>query len=115
MKALIFDFDGLIVDTETPIYEAWRSCYEEHGEALSLEEYVVELTELCRRFAGVHAAGEIRAVADAIVAVHRPAEITQHDLVLPDHLEHVTDARTLAVHATVPLTVPASRGHRSRW
>jgi HAD superfamily hydrolase (TIGR01509 family) len=40
MKALIFDFDGLIVDTETPIFEAWRACYEEHDEALSLEEYV---------------------------------------------------------------------------
>ncbi len=40
MKALIFDFDGLIVDTETPIYEAWRRCYEEHGQELCLEEYV---------------------------------------------------------------------------
>ena len=24
-KAIIFDFDGLIIDTEVPIYEAWRS------------------------------------------------------------------------------------------
>ena len=40
MRALIFDFDGLVVDTETPIYDAWKACYEEHGEALSLEEYL---------------------------------------------------------------------------
>lgn len=40
MKALIFDFDGLVLDTETPIFAAWQTCYAEHGEELSLETYV---------------------------------------------------------------------------
>jgi beta-phosphoglucomutase-like phosphatase (HAD superfamily) len=30
VKALIFDFDGLILDTETPDYEVWCSIYREH-------------------------------------------------------------------------------------
>jgi HAD superfamily hydrolase (TIGR01509 family) len=30
-KAVVFDFDGLILDTEGPIYEAWREIYREHG------------------------------------------------------------------------------------
>ena len=30
-RAVIFDFDGTIVDTETPEYEAWRSVFEDHG------------------------------------------------------------------------------------
>lgn len=39
-KGFIFDFDGLIVDTETAIYEAWRELYADQGEELELEVYV---------------------------------------------------------------------------
>ncbi|ANE47305.1 hypothetical protein SY83_14675 [Paenibacillus swuensis] len=37
IKAIIFDFDGLILDTETPWYEAFREIYEEHGAHLPIE------------------------------------------------------------------------------
>ena len=40
MRALIFDFDGLIVDTESAIYEAWRELYLAHGHDLPLATYV---------------------------------------------------------------------------
>lgn len=40
MRALIFDFDGLIVDTESAIYEAWRELYLAHGHDLPLPTYV---------------------------------------------------------------------------
>jgi putative hydrolase of the HAD superfamily len=40
MRALIFDFDGLIVDTESAIYEAWRDLYLAHGHDLPLPTYV---------------------------------------------------------------------------
>ncbi|MEM0969024.1 MAG: HAD family hydrolase [Verrucomicrobiota bacterium] len=39
LDALIFDFDGLILDTELPIYEAWKECYASYGEELPLEVY----------------------------------------------------------------------------
>lgn len=39
IKALVFDFDGLILDTETPSYHAFRQIYEEYGIDLSLETY----------------------------------------------------------------------------
>jgi HAD superfamily hydrolase (TIGR01509 family) len=35
--ALIFDFDGLILDTETPILEAWRTVYRRHGCELGMD------------------------------------------------------------------------------
>ena len=31
--AVVFDFDGVIVDTETPQFEAWREIFAEHGVA----------------------------------------------------------------------------------
>ena len=39
-RALIFDFDGLMVDTETPVYEAWRELYRAHEATLTLEEWL---------------------------------------------------------------------------
>ncbi len=34
IKALIFDFDGLILDTETPEFRVWQAIYHEHGREL---------------------------------------------------------------------------------
>lgn len=40
IRALIFDFDGLILDTEEPIYRSWLEVYEAHGEELPFELWV---------------------------------------------------------------------------
>lgn len=40
LRALVFDFDGLIVDTESAIYDAWRDLYLSHGHDLPLATYV---------------------------------------------------------------------------
>jgi HAD superfamily hydrolase (TIGR01509 family) len=39
IRALLFDFDGLIVDTETPSYASWQEVYREHGQKLPLERW----------------------------------------------------------------------------
>lgn len=39
LKALIFDFDGLILDTETPEVLVWQNIYKEHGFELPVEEW----------------------------------------------------------------------------
>lgn len=40
IKALIFDFDGLLVDTETPQLRIWQEIYQSFGARLLLEEWV---------------------------------------------------------------------------
>jgi len=37
IRALIFDFDGLILETETPSYQAWADVYREHGHELPMD------------------------------------------------------------------------------
>ncbi len=37
ISALLFDFDGLVLDTEGPSYRAWVEVYERHGHDLSLD------------------------------------------------------------------------------
>lgn len=39
LKGLIFDFDGLILDTETPEYQALNAAYESFGQHLPVELY----------------------------------------------------------------------------
>jgi HAD superfamily hydrolase (TIGR01509 family) len=40
-RGLIFDFDGLILDTESPEFTSWRDIFAEHGGVLSLEAWAV--------------------------------------------------------------------------
>ncbi|HVH64118.1 MAG TPA: HAD hydrolase-like protein, partial [Candidatus Dormibacteraeota bacterium] len=37
IRAIVFDFDGLILDTEEPVYRSWLEVYEAHGETLPFE------------------------------------------------------------------------------
>ena len=39
MKSLIFDFDGLILDTETVIFQAWNEIYASYGRPLALSDW----------------------------------------------------------------------------
>lgn len=40
IRALVFDFDGVIADTEGPEYRAWQETWAEYGHELTLEEWV---------------------------------------------------------------------------
>ena len=40
IKAIIFDFDGLILDTETTDYQAWQSLYRKHGLELPVSTWL---------------------------------------------------------------------------
>jgi HAD superfamily hydrolase (TIGR01509 family) len=70
IRALVFDFDGLILDTETSVYEAWRTIYEEHDQVLPKDRWLTRigtdgsafdpLAELRERVGGTLDAEQIR-------------------------------------------------------
>ena len=39
IEAIVFDFDGLILETEGPAFETWAAIYREHGHELPLEQW----------------------------------------------------------------------------
>ncbi len=39
IKALLFDFDGLILDTESPEFDVWQAIYREYGQELLTEQW----------------------------------------------------------------------------
>jgi len=43
ISTVLFDFDGTIVDTETPIFEVWSEVYRRHGVELSLDLWALAL------------------------------------------------------------------------
>jgi len=40
VRAFVFDFDGLILDTEEPVYRSWLEVYEAHGEELPYDRWI---------------------------------------------------------------------------
>jgi HAD superfamily hydrolase (TIGR01509 family) len=46
IRALLFDFDGLLVDTETAEHTAWSEAYAEHGVELALERWAAAIGTL---------------------------------------------------------------------
>ena len=43
ISALVFDFDGLILDTEGPIFAAWAAAFTAHGCVLTLDDWAAEI------------------------------------------------------------------------
>lgn len=44
IRAVVFDFDGLILDTEVPVYEAWVHAFEAYGcGPITMEEWAKEI------------------------------------------------------------------------
>ena len=39
IRALVFDLDGLILDTESTVYATWQAVYRDHGVALPLDRW----------------------------------------------------------------------------
>jgi len=43
IRALLFDFDGLLLDTEGPSYRAWVEVYERHGHELPIDTWAAAI------------------------------------------------------------------------
>lgn len=41
IKALVFDFDGLILDTEGPVFQSWQELFKTYGYQLTLQDWEI--------------------------------------------------------------------------
>ena len=105
MRLVVFDFDGLILDTEAPVYDAWQAIYAEHGQSLDFARWAecigthdvfdpaVELASLCGRALDVAAlTARHRVHCDALVAAQP---------VLPGVCDYLEEARRLGIRLGV--------------
>jgi HAD superfamily hydrolase (TIGR01509 family) len=105
LAGLILDFDGLIVDTETPIFEGWQAAFRDHGQELTLDEWRHSLGT----FGGFDPVGCLEArlgagfdgkpVAEAVRTAYLVA--CQAQPLLPGVVDLLAEARALGVGVAV--------------
>ncbi len=101
IRALIFDFDGLIVDTESPALDAWQKVFRDHG---------VELTpEVWAQVIGTHE-HDFDAV-DHLESLHgAPVERESVNTARKRHQLEMTEARPLLPGVVELVEYATSRG-----
>lgn len=107
IKALIFDFDGLILDTETPEFQCWQNIYREYGFELPHEKWgtiiggnghsdfdaAEHLSVLSQgRLDSDFLRGRNRLESDALIHAQGP---------LPGVMEYLRDAKRLALKLAI--------------
>ena len=112
IKALIFDFDGLILDTETPEYEVWQAIYREHGFELPREEWGKIIgTSMAFFDAAEHLALLSQGLLDSVSLRDRhraeSRALTLSKTVLPGVMDYLRSAKRLGLK----LAIASSSSH----
>lgn len=100
-RLLIFDFDGLILDTEAPVYDAWQEIYGEHGHTLAFEKWAecigtADVFDPCTDLQTL-VARELDAAALVLRHRVRTDTLIATQPVLPGVREYVAEARRLGI------------------
>jgi HAD superfamily hydrolase (TIGR01509 family) len=117
IQAVIFDFDGLILDTETPIFETWQEVYQAYGDRLTIEEWSQIIGGNDVPFNPLE---RLPAYADreaiAIQQRCREQEMISRQPVMPGVTGYLKDARALGLKIGLASSSPCDWvvGHLSR-
>jgi HAD superfamily hydrolase (TIGR01509 family) len=101
IRALVFDFDGLILDTEAPIYRSWLEVYEAHGETLPFERWVQIVGSTTAEFNPQNYLEERlgRPLAQDVLdrRIERRVDLILAQQLLPGILQHIDAAKSLGL------------------
>jgi HAD superfamily hydrolase (TIGR01509 family) len=120
IRALVFDFDGLILDTEEPIYRSWLEVYHAHGEELPFERWIQIVGSTTTGFHPQRHLEERlgRALPKEVLdrRIDRRTEMILTQTVLPGVIQHLAAARELGLKLGVASSSTGEwvRGHLSR-
>jgi beta-phosphoglucomutase len=90
-KAIIFDCDGTLVDSEGAHFQSWRSTLQRYGEDLTLDEYILS-------YAGNPYEKNARLLADRIGKNHVVSQIIADKI---DDFDELLKEGFPAIHGTV--------------
>jgi HAD superfamily hydrolase (TIGR01509 family) len=105
LQALVFDFDGLVVNTEEPGFVSWREIYEEFGQTLTLKDWTAATGYVGGFDPHRHLEGLLGRPLDwSVLAPRREArnwELTLLEPVLPGIKELMSAAKTAGLRLGV--------------
>ncbi|MFM8323017.1 MAG: HAD family hydrolase [Chloroflexota bacterium] len=106
IRALVFDFDGLVIDTELPIYHSWQELYRRYHYELDLTSWLRNVgtadvnfdpaADLCAR-----TGRELHPQADLDWRLQRETELIAAQPVLPGVRQYLEDARRLGLKTAI--------------
>ena len=114
IKALIFDFDGLILDTETPDYQVWKNIYREHGFELPDEEWgkIIGGLGLSNFDAAEHLSLLLQGRLDSVSLRDRHRSenyaLIHTQPILPGVMNYIHDAKRLGLKLAIASSSPHS-------
>ena len=105
IRALIFDFDGLIVDTESPALESWQEIFREYGQELSLDRWALNVG----RGESLDVVGDLQQLVgrtldtEALKAQRRARHIQMVEAqpILPGIVERIEEAHAMGLRLAV--------------
>jgi HAD superfamily hydrolase (TIGR01509 family) len=104
IRGLLFDFDGLLVDTETTTLASWREVYGDHGHELPLEVWASTIGTI-GGFDPVAYLEELVGPVDreAVLARHRERDLALADVeeLRPGVLEYLDQAAALGLATAI--------------
>lgn len=113
IQVVLFDFDGLLLDTEYPEYLSWQETFDGHGFALALETWVAHAGKgpTLNAFSPYEALEQRlgRAIdRDAVRAIRRKrfAELMEAETLLPGVDARLSEARQLGMMVAIVSSSP---------
>src|ERR1700686_1929485 len=101
IRAIVFDFDGLILDTEEPVYRSWLEVYQAPGGELPFERWVQIVGSTTAGFHPQHHLEERlgRALPKDVLdhRIGRRTDMILAQEVLPGVVRHLAEARAMGL------------------
>jgi len=103
IKGIILDFDGLILDTETPELKSWESIYQEYGISFPIEEYKKNIGSIYNDNAPIQYLTEKLGIDEITPLEIRQkfnelkSHLIEKELLLPGVLDYLNDAALLGL------------------
>jgi HAD superfamily hydrolase (TIGR01509 family) len=101
IRAMVFDFDGLILETEEPVYRSWLEVYQAHGEELPFDRWVEIVGSTTATFHPQHHLEERlgRPLAREVLErrIERRSELVLGQAILPGIVQHLDEAKSMGL------------------
>jgi HAD superfamily hydrolase (TIGR01509 family) len=111
IKALVFDFDGLILDTEGPVFQSWQELFQNYGYNLTLDDWQVcigsaEGTNSFFSNLGDKLDNSFDMQVEAPKRLERELELIANQPILPGVLDYIQQAAQLGLKLGIASSSP---------